>query len=274
MSSLSYELISLDLDLTLLDADHHISPRNLDAVRRVRELGAQVMITSGRMYYTTLPYQRQLGIDGPTIAYNGAFIKSEGTGNIWLNAGLDVEFARELVDFCAREQLQLNYYYDDVLYIEKANKWADLYNARTGAMPVAVGDLHTLLHHCPTKMLIIDEPAKIIELRDTLGAHFADRAYVTISNAEYLEFMPLGVDKGKALELVAGRLGIAREKVIAFGDAENDIPAIVWAGTGVAMANAKPITQAAADIVAPHHAEDGVAMLLEEIFGLVPTEVK
>lgn len=273
MAALPYELISLDLDLTLLDVDHHISPRNLAAVRRVREMGAQVMITSGRMYYTTLPYQRELGINGPTIAYNGALIKSEGTGEVWLDAGLDSIFAHELVDFCQCEQLQLNYYHNDVLYIAQTNKWSDLYQARTGALPVVVGDLHTLLEHNPTKMLIIDEPAKIIELQNNLCNRFAGRAYITISNAEYLEFMPLGVDKGKALAIVAEHLRIPREKIIAFGDAENDIPAIAWAGMGVAMANAKPVTQAAADRVAPHHAEDGVAIVLEEIFGLTPAVV-
>ena len=52
MPSLPYELVALDLDLTLLDDEHHISPRNLHAVTQCRDMGVKVMITSGRMYYT------------------------------------------------------------------------------------------------------------------------------------------------------------------------------------------------------------------------------
>ena len=80
--------------------------------------------------------------------------------------------------------------------------------------------------------------------------------------------MPPHVDKGTALAVVAGYYGIPREKVVAFGDAGNDIPAIRWAGLGVAMANANAEVQAVADRIAPGYDEDGVAAVLEEIFGL------
>jgi len=118
------------------------------------------------------------------------------------------------------------------------------------------------------KVLIVDEPEVILRLCSELTPHFAGRAYVTISNAEYLEFMPPHVDKGQALAVVAEYYGIAQDKVIAFGDAGNDVPAIRWAGLGVAMDNAKPDVKAVADRIAPPYDEDGVAVVLEEIFGL------
>ncbi|MHB9131991.1 MAG: Cof-type HAD-IIB family hydrolase [Armatimonadota bacterium] len=268
MSSLPYELISLDLDLTLLDDNHQISPRNLAAVHKCRDLGAKVVITSGRMYYTTLPYMRAMGIDAPIIAYNGAFIKQESTGEVLLHEHLNPVTAGEIVDFCEDEGLHLNYYLDDTLYIAKPNQWATLYSQRTGAQLVTVGDLHTLTDRAPTKVLIVDEPDRIARLYARLAPQYAGRAYVTISNVEYLEFMPPTANKGHALSILAEHLGIPQEKVIAFGDAGNDIPAIRWAGLGVAMDNAKPEAKEAADFIAPRYDEDGVAIVLEKIFNL------
>ena len=88
--SLPFELIALDLDLTLLNDAHQISPRNLAAVRRCRDLGAQVIISSGRMFRCTLPYVHALEVDTPVIAYNGALIKQESTGEVLLQESLDV----------------------------------------------------------------------------------------------------------------------------------------------------------------------------------------
>ena len=266
--ALPYELISLDLDLTLLDAQHAISPRNFSAVQRCREKGARVIITSGRMYYTTLPYSRALGLDSPTIAYNGAFIKRDKTGEVLLDEHLDESTAREIVEFCADEGLHLNYYLSDTLYTAAATPWSDLYAARTGAEIHPVGDLRQLTDQAPTKLLIIDEPERIMRLAAEMGGRFRGRAYVTISNAEYLEFMPPAVDKGKALAVVAGYYGIAQQRVIAFGDAGNDLPAIRWAGCGVAMHNARDDVREHADVIAPPHDEDGVAVVLEDIFEL------
>jgi Cof subfamily protein (haloacid dehalogenase superfamily) len=268
MTALPYELVSLDLDLTLLDAHHRISPRNLAAVKAVSALGAKVMITSGRMYCTTEAYAEEMGLDTPTIAYNGAYIKREHTGEVLLHETVDVATAQELAAFCAERGLNLNYYLDDKLYIAKLNPWAELYSQRTGAPLHPVGDLSVFADRAPTKVLIVADPARIRELEAELAPRFAGRAYVTISNIEYLEFMPPGVDKGKGLARVAAYYGIAQEKVVAFGDADNDIPAIAWAGLGVAMENAKPAAKSAANRIAPSYDQDGVAAVLEDVFGL------
>ena len=66
MSSLPYELIALDLDMTLLNPQLEISPRNRVAVRRCRDLGVKAVISSGRMHASTLAYQRVLELDTPS----------------------------------------------------------------------------------------------------------------------------------------------------------------------------------------------------------------
>lgn len=273
MSCLPYELIALDLDYTLLNDQHTISPRNLAAVHRCRDLGVKVIITSGRMYYTTLPYLFAMGLDTPVVAYNGAFIKQECSGEILLHAHLDVTIAQQLVEFCACEGLHLNYYLDDVLYTAKSTAWSDLYSSRTGAVINPVDDLRIFADRAPTKVLIVDEPAHIQELYSRFAPRYQGQAYVTISNVEYLEFMPAGVDKGTAMAVMAEHYGISQVRCMAFGDAGNDSPAIAWAGLGVAMENATPEAKAVANRLAPPYDEDGVAIVLEEIFGFAPSRV-
>jgi hydroxymethylpyrimidine pyrophosphatase-like HAD family hydrolase len=65
---------------------------------------------------------------------------------------------------------------------------------------------------------------------------------------------------------VADELGVDAADVVAFGDMPNDLPMLEWAGTSYAVANAHPTVLAAADHVAPHHEDDGVAVTLARIF--------
>jgi hydroxymethylpyrimidine pyrophosphatase-like HAD family hydrolase len=73
--------------------------------------------------------------------------------------------------------------------------------------------------------------------------------YVTRSQATYIEFTDASVSKSGALAWLCGRLGVAREQVVALGDGMNDVDMLAWAGLGVAVAEAAPPVRAAADIV-------------------------
>jgi hydroxymethylpyrimidine pyrophosphatase-like HAD family hydrolase len=89
----------------------------------------------------------------------------------------------------------------------------------------------------------------------------------THSNGRGLvEMGPIGVTKGTALAALATELGIAPQDVVAFGDMPNDLPMLAWAGTSYAMANAHPDVLAAVDLKASSNDEDGVALVLEELF--------
>src|SRR5690606_19581352 len=82
-----------------------------------------------------------------------------------------------------------------------------------------------------------------------------------------LEMSAQGVTKASTLATLCLELGVEPHEVVAFGDMPNDIPMLDWAGTSYAMANAHPEVRRAADRVAPAHDEDGVARVLDEIFG-------
>ncbi|MGH3330605.1 MAG: HAD family hydrolase [Nocardioidaceae bacterium] len=75
----------------------------------------------------------------------------------------------------------------------------------------------------------------------------------------WLDLAPEGVTKASGLEIVAERLGVAREDVLAIGDGRNDIEMLQWAGRGVAMGQAPPEVKEAADDVTETVGNDGAA---------------
>ena len=78
------------------------------------------------------------------------------------------------------------------------------------------------------------------------------------------EIAPEGVDKGRSLLRLAAHLGLSRSEVMAFGDGQNDVPMLEYAGYGYAMANACPQALACTDLIAPPNTEDGVAQVIEK----------
>jgi hydroxymethylpyrimidine pyrophosphatase-like HAD family hydrolase len=73
------------------------------------------------------------------------------------------------------------------------------------------------------------------------------------------------VSKASTLERIAAQWGIHSQHIVAIGDMPNDIPMIVWAGHGVAVANAHPQVRAVADRITASNDDDGVAEVIEQL---------
>ena len=260
-----YKLVATDLDGTALNDAHKLSEANYRTIKELEKLGIIVVLASGRMYKSMLPYVKELNLGTKTIAYNGAMIVDENDEIVYEDT-LPQGFPNELIEYCDKNKLHLNYYFDDNLYSKSDDKWLKLYGDRTGMYANIVKEFPS--HKLPTKMLIIDEPEKIKELYKELSALYGERVYVTISNVEYLEFMPKNADKGSALKRVADMYNVKQEEVIFLGDASNDLPAIQWAGTSVAMETAPDSVKNSATFITSGTEEDGFSVILREIFGI------
>jgi len=106
--------------------------------------------------------------------------------------------------------------------------------------------------------------AQILEgLKQRMLVRFDARLYISTSLPYFLEFSSPEVTKAAGLAFVAEHLGFSREGTVAFGDGENDIELVDWAGYGVAVANAHDLVKERADFVCPSVDEEGVAQVLE-----------
>jgi len=251
-----YRLVALDLDGTLLNDDGQISPEDAAALRRFAQSGGTVVLASGRMTENIWPFYDALGIEGPTIAYNGAMLRNprpEG-GEPILHLPLPARYADALIDYAQQEHLQLNYYLDERLYARDdpaLRAYTDLYARQTGAVFHFVPDLERFRGCEPTKALIVADPPVRDALYQEWQARWGAEVTVVRTNPEYLEFLHKEAGKGLALEALARHYGIPQSLTLAFGDSFNDISMLEWAGCGVAVANAHPEVKAAADWVSP-----------------------
>ena len=66
-------LIAIDIDGTLVHDDGYLSPAVIEQVQRVRALGHEVIVATGRSAANAIPVIREVGIQhGYSVASNGA----------------------------------------------------------------------------------------------------------------------------------------------------------------------------------------------------------
>jgi Cof subfamily protein (haloacid dehalogenase superfamily) len=127
----------------------------------------------------------------------------------------------------------------------------------------AVGDLLAWLAEPPTKLVAVGDPVELDGLEQRMRAHFDGRLYISKSLPHFLEFASPDVTKGSGLAFLAEHLGFTDAETVAFGDGENDVELLEWAGYGVAVENAHARVLAVADFVCPPVTEEGVAQVIE-----------
>lgn len=260
---MSYQLIALDLDGTLLDHDTNITPRAVGAIRQAAREGVIVTLATGRMHQSALKYAQQLGLDVPLITYNGALVKSM-TGEILFHQPVDKSVAQDVMTLFRSRGWYIQSYVDDLLYVREVNEKARVYERLSDVTANSVGDALYTVEAAPTKLLAMADSEDIAIMRDTVERSFNDKLYVAISKPQYLEMVNPAVNKGRALEALAARLGVKRNAVMAVGDSFNDIDMIEYAGLGVAMGDAPDAVKRCADVITAANDADGVALAIEK----------
>ena len=239
-----------------------LHPRTVAALRRAHDAGLRVVVVTGRMVQSIRQAMAPAGLDDPVICYQGAVVAdADGT---WLrHEPIPLELARETIAALAEEGWSPNVYVDDELYVDEDTAEARRYSSLNKIPFHVVGPLLDWLEAPPTKLVVVGDAAKLDELRPRMEERFGGREHIAKSLPYFLEFAQKGVTKGAGLDFLAEHLGFTREQTIAFGDGENDIELVDWAGYGVAVGNAHERVKALADFVCPPVTEEGVAQVLD-----------
>ncbi|MEJ6950270.1 Cof-type HAD-IIB family hydrolase [Natronospora cellulosivora (SeqCode)] len=266
---MQYKLLVLDLDDTLLNKNHEITEETKKTILKVKEKGVELVIATGRMYCSALPYLKELSVPGAAITYNGAYIKDYLKDELIYHQAVDLKIARVILEEAEKADLYTNIYIDDKLFVEKKNELSDLYTEISDVEAEPVGRLLDFIHTDPTKILFIEKDLeKLKYYKEYFQEEYKGTIAVTRSKDFYLEIMDPAVSKGSAIKKVADKSGISLEEVVAIGDGWNDLEMIKAAGLGVAMGNADEEIKKQADMLAPEHDKEGVSTALKEIFNL------
>ena len=141
---------------------------------------------------------------------------------------------------------------DFLVYERKSTQHTAAFVAHYGTHCRVVTDRSELQGAQVYKLAVIGEPAVVGPLRDSLPTQLLNEVYsfvhlMRLIDAPSLEMNHPTANKGDALKRFATRLGIARGRVLAVGDSENDIPMLSWARHGVSMPCANAEVRHAAD---------------------------
>jgi Cof subfamily protein (haloacid dehalogenase superfamily) len=215
------------------------------------------------MFQSVRRYAREADIDDPVVCYQGAVVAEPVSGRWLRHEPIPLELARETISVLYDEGFRLNCYVGDELYVAEVTPEARRYADFQDLTLHPVGDLRTWLSEAPTKLVVIDDPEVLDGLKLQMQERFDRRLYISKSLPYFLEFASPKVTKAAGLDFLSQHLGFAREHTVAFGDGENDIELVDWAGYGVAVANAEARVKEVADLVCPSVDEEGVAQILE-----------
>ncbi|MDQ0268772.1 Cof-type HAD-IIB family hydrolase [Cytobacillus purgationiresistens] len=264
-------LIALDLDGTLLKDNKTISQKTKTVIEKAREQGHEVMIATGRPYRSSEMYYRELKLTTPIVNFNGAFVHHPRNKQWGIrHSPLDIKIAKEIVE----ASQDFNSYnviaevLDDVYLHYHDEKLLDIFNL--GNPQVTTGDLREFLNASPTSMLIHTDEAHVKQV----NKHLSDVHAEVIHHRNWaepfhiIEIVKAGLSKAVGLQHACDYLQIPKERVIAFGDEDNDLEMLEFAGYGVAMGNGIDQVKTIANEVTLSNEEDGIAVYLNDLLQL------
>ena len=276
------KLLALDLDGTLLTSDHRVTERTRRALDQARERSVRICVVTGRRYHSSAPLARRAGADAPLVLLNGALVKDLDTGQVLryreLPMGLVTEVVREA------EARELGVLASDsphgvgrIVYSLSFPDSSEIARYIEEEIRSYYGSDENFLQDEDLARFPFAHP---LEIRvsgplEEMAAWAPELARLVEGGAELTPVLPYdrgagvigvktpGTCKSSGLAFLDERLGVAREEIMALGDAWNDVDMLEYAGLGVLMGNAAAhLKEIGLPVTAPND-EDGVAKAVE-----------
>jgi hypothetical protein len=260
-------VVATDLDGTVVRSDGTISERTREALAIARRAGALVIVVTGRPPRWLGGIAEAVGEAGLAICANGALVYDLSAGAVVDASPIPDEVARAAMPALRAAIPDLHFAVEcvDGQFVHEP-----------GYVPRWTPETGTIADEIMTS--IATPVAKILGRREGLGSDellaMAESAIgegvVSLTHSSIdglLEINAFGVTKASTLERLLSGRGLAASDVVAFGDMPNDLELLQWAGHGVAVANAHPDVLAVVDEVTASNDDDGVAEVLERLFG-------
>jgi Cof subfamily protein (haloacid dehalogenase superfamily) len=261
-----HRLVATDLDGTLLHSDGTVTERTRRVLAALEEQGVTVVFVTGRPIRWMDALWEHVGGHGLAVCSNGGIVYDVHAREVARARTIPVQTGLEVARLLRDAEPGVTF------AVERADGFGKEPGYQTrGPVPadLRIGPFEQLMTDGVVKVLARREErepeAFWADVEDQVG-HLVTTTWSS-TNA-LVEISGLGVTKASTLEQLCSELGVAAEEVVAFGDMPNDLPMLAWAGTSYAMAGGHPSVRELAGELAPSNDEDGVALVLEQLFGL------
>lgn len=259
------KLIATDIDGTILKYNFEFNKEVKDCISKLSADGVKVVLVTGRMHSATDYIAEELGLETPIVSYQGGLIKHED--EILYEKNLCPKKAREIINWAKKNDVHLNLYMNDELYVEKDDEVIRRYTGERNAGFIVKSFDDVELHRI-NKMLAIDfvDQDKVTMWKEYLEATFDDISVVK-STPYFCEICHPEATKGHAVNFLKEYYQLKREEIMTIGDQNNDIDLLKSGGIKVAMGNATEELKAVADYVTDTVKNNGFVSAVEKFVG-------
>ena len=281
------KLIATDMDGTLLNASHEITPENIEAIKYAQSKGVTVVIATGRAFYEANGPVSVTDLKVPYICLNGAEVRDESF-NIIHTSCLNKEMSDYIQNKLKQEGIYYQVYTNRSIYTEDPEKDLAIYvdiikhagqhadeviirrhiQSRIDKGTLKVVPSYDLIDDVPgeliMKILAFDtDLEKLARVKQELAEHV--NLAVSSSSVGNIEITNAEAQKGTALAAIAEQLHIDMKDVMAVGDNMNDASMLERAGYPVAMANGIQAVKDLATFTTDSNEESGVAKAIYHV---------
>ena len=203
-----YKVVVSDLDGTLLNGQHQISPRTRDTLHRLVDQGIKFVVATGRHHVDVRSIRDTLGLDIYLITSNGAVVHDKQDQLIF-NQALPDSVAAELIALERDPSIHINLYYGDEWLVEEEMPWLLQFHHESG-FSYRLTDLASHPLDKVNKVFYIGEHEKLLQIEAELNQRYGDRAQ--------RHLLPAGLPRGDARRGAQGQCRARRAGAARAGD--------------------------------------------------------
>lgn len=255
-----------DIDGTLLNSQHVVTPKTRTSIQKLREQDILFTLSSSRSPAGIEPIAEKNQFQCCIIAFGGALILNENR-RILYEMGMNKMTAGKVIDFIENKcpDVIWNIYTADMWMVKNKNDSRVQHEEQVVETYADEGTIEDLTDDaCVDKILCMCAPGQIDSVEALVCTAFPELS-VAKSSDTLLEIMQKGVNKADAVKRLCQIKRIDMEDTMAFGDNYNDLEMLEAVQFGIAMENAPLEIRQRVRFVTSDNNHDGIANILEKI---------
>ena len=255
------KLVATDIDGTILKYDFKFNKEVKDCIKKLTKDEIPVVLITGRMHTATDYIAEELELETPIVSYQGGLIKHKD--EILYEKNLDPKKAREIIKWAKKNDVHLNLYMNDELYVEKDDAVVRKYTGERKAGFI-VKSFEELELNRINKMLLIDfeNPKRVTDWKTYLEKTYNDIHFVK-SMPHFCEICHPEAKKSSAVNFLREYYCIKREEILTIGDQNNDVELLLAGGIKIAMGNSTEELKQVADYITDTVDNNGFVKAIE-----------
>ncbi|WP_293296040.1 HAD family hydrolase [Allomuricauda sp.] len=256
------KMVVTDMDGTLLNSNHEVSPRFFEIYQELKKKNIAFVAASGRQYHSMVDKLDSIKNEILIIAENGALIKKQE--QTLLSTPISTSEVRRILDtvlpledvhpvLCCQNNAFVGGTSNE--FIDMLREYYSEFEIVDHQKQVDEEVLKIAIYHFESSEKHIFPHVKHLE-RDLK---------VKVSGANWVDISDLNAHKGYALQKVMDQYNISSNEIMVFGDYNNDLEMLQLSDYSFAMANAHPNVLKTAKYTTSSNDDYGVERILEKL---------